>query len=127
MGGLSGTIIGGFGSGTWSTGVGVLEGNVSGVVRSGTGVLIIGTGERETVVRLLAVTVIVVRRSVGVTVVVVVVGTGAGSTGLEGSMGTLVELLAGTLVVVIAVNRGAVSVRLTGTGNGTGTGPATTD
>ena len=35
------------------------------------------------------------------------------------------EVLAGMLVVVVAVNRGAVSEILTGTG--TGAGPATTD
>ena len=57
--------------------------------------------------------------------VAVVVGTGTGSTRVEGSTGLLVELLAGLLVVVVSVNRGVVAVRLTGTG--TGTGPTTTD
>ena len=51
-----------------------------------------------------------------------VVGTGAGSTEVEGLEGMIVEWLAGKLVVVVDVNRGAVAVRLTGTG----TGPATT-
>ena len=52
-----------------------------------------------------------------------VFGTGAGSTEVEGLEGMIVEWLAGKLVVVVAVNRGAVAVRLTGTG----TGPTTTD
>ena len=52
-----------------------------------------------------------------------VVVTGAGSTGVEASSGTLVGSLSGAIVVVVAVNRGAVSVRSTGTV----TGPVTTD
>ena len=54
-----------------------------------------------------------------------VIGKSAGSTGVEVLAGTLLELLAGKLVVVVSVNRGAVAVRFTETGNGTG--PATTD
>ena len=87
--------------------------------------VIVGSGEGATFVGLLVGTVGAVRRSAGATVVVVVVGTGAGSTGLEGLAGMLVEWLEGTLLVVVAFNIGAVAVRLTGTE--TGTGPATID
>ena len=55
----------------------------------------------------------------------VVVGTGAGSTGVEGLSGALVKGLAGALVVIVSVNRGAVAGRLTRTG--TRTGPATAE
>ena len=65
----------------------------------------------------------VVGRSEEETVIVVIGGTGAGSTRVEVLAGTLVEELAGTLVVVVAVNRGEVAGRLTGTGNITGPEP----
>ena len=65
------------------------------------------------------------RGSTGATVLVVVVVTGAGSTGLKLLEGALVEGLAGTLVIVVTVNRGSVAGILTGTGTRTGT--STTD
>ena len=65
----------------------------------------------------------VVGISAGLTVVVVVVGTGVGSTGVEWLSEALVGVLTGTIVVVVAVNRGSVNGRLTGTG--TRTGPTT--
>ena len=68
--------------------------------------------------------VVVVGISAGVTVVVVVFGPCAGSR-VERSAGTLMEGLAGKILVVVSVNRGEVAGRLTGTV--TRTGPATTD
>ena len=89
-------------SGSGTTRVGGLTGTV---------VVIVGSGEGEIVEGRLAETAVVVGRSSGVTVLLVVVGTYAGSTGAEGTVGTLLELLEGTLLVVVAVNIGAVDVR----------------
>ena len=91
----------------------------------GTVVVIVGSGAGATIVVQLEGTIVVSGISSGATVAVVVVGTGAGSTGVEWSSGTLVEGLEGTIVVVVAVNRGGVAGRLNGTE--TRTGHATTD
>ena len=53
--------------------------------------VIFGSGEGATVIGKLERTVVVFSISAGVKLVVVVVGTGAGSTGVEGLAGTLVE------------------------------------
>ena len=88
---------------------------------AGTLVVIVESGKGATVVGLLEGTVVFVGRSVGATVVVAVIGTGVGSILVEQSAGKLVEGLAETIVVTVAVNRGAVAGRLTGIGTRTGT------
>ena len=87
--------------------------------------VIVGSGSGETIAGGLAGKVVIVGISAWETVLVVVVGTGSGSTGVELLAGTLVEILEGTIVFVVAVNRGSVAGRLTVTGTRTGT--ATTD
>ena len=86
--------------------------------------VIVGSGSGTRIIVQLEGTVVLVGIISGVTVVVVVLGTGAGSTGVEWSLVTLVEVLEGTIVVFVAVIRGSVAGLLTGTGPGTG--PATT-
>ena len=80
---------------------------------------------RGKLVGILTGTIVAVRRSAGTKLVVVVVGTGTGSTEVEGLERTPVKGLAGTLVIVVTVNRGSVAGILTGTGTRTGT--STTD
>ena len=82
------------------------------------------SGAGEIVVGQLARILVVVIRSLGVIEVAVIVGTGTGSTELEGLSVTLVEGFSGPPVFVVSVNRGKVDGRINGTG--TRTGPATT-
>ena len=81
-------------SGSGTTVLGGLEGTV---------VAIVGSCAGETVVGQLSGTVVVVVRITGSKLVVVFLGTGAGSTLVEGSTGNRVEGLSGMLVVVVTV------------------------